>query len=126
VNNFPNNLRYLRNKKELIQEIIAPMLGIKRTTWSNYENGRTDPSIEVLIKISNFFGIQLTDLILLDLSAIDPLPKKAKEKSSGKRKLAVYKVNDTITYAAENEMEYVIKEIKKLREEIDFMKEVKK
>lgn len=101
-------------------------LGIGRSTWSNYENGVTDPSINDIINFAKFFRVTMDQLILHNLGASDPLPKKPKRKNRLLRKRIVSATNDTITYAAETEIKHVIKELKKLREEVDFMKEFKK
>lgn len=41
--------------------------GITRATWSNYENGNTEPDIKTLANISGIFGVTLDDLILSNL-----------------------------------------------------------
>ena len=121
MNNFPKNLRYLRRKKGLLQTEMQSCLGISRTTWSNYENGKTNPSVEDLVRFSSFFGITLDELILYDLPG--------NELSVNNRKPArpvIYQTNDTVTATAEPDMQYVLQEIKKLREEVNTIKGKKK
>ncbi len=64
---FARNIHFLRKKKELQQAEMPDVIGIARATWSDYENARTEPKIEVLLKISDFFGIMLDDLLRKDL-----------------------------------------------------------
>jgi transcriptional regulator with XRE-family HTH domain len=53
----------LREKINLSQEEIAQRLGIARTTYASYEQGKREPDIEMLRKISTFHGIEPGDLI---------------------------------------------------------------
>ena len=121
MNNFPKNLRYLRKKKGLLQTEMQPCLGISRTTWSNYENGKTNPAVEDLVRFSKFFGITLDELILHDLPSEN---QTALEKKPVKPVL--YKTNEMVTVTAEPDISYVLQEIKKLREEVNTIKAKKK
>ena len=57
------NIKMLRKQKHLTQKELADMLGYGYTAISNYENGRNEPSIKDLIKISDIFGISVDELI---------------------------------------------------------------
>jgi len=48
-----------RNKRRLTQLQVADYLGIHHSTYSNIERGDRDPSLEVAIAISDFFGIDI-------------------------------------------------------------------
>lgn len=63
-----NNITLLRKKTGENQSSIAYELGLKRTTYANYESGHSEPNVEALIKISSFYGINLDDLLLKDLT----------------------------------------------------------
>jgi len=65
------NLKLLRKAKNMSQEEVAEILGIKRTSLSGYENGTAEPSVEGLLNISDFFKISLDQLIKSDLSKKD-------------------------------------------------------
>lgn len=52
-----NRLRELREEVELNQEEIANKINVSRSTYANYEIGRAEPSISVLISISNLYGV---------------------------------------------------------------------
>jgi transcriptional regulator with XRE-family HTH domain len=124
VNNFPNNLRYLRKKNGLRQDEMLARIGVARTTWSNYENGKTNPRINELITFSKFFGISLDDLIIHDLAARDPLPSKTVTRK-GTAKPRLYAVNNRLSMVSENDFKYVLDEVKRLREEINSIKDGK-
>ena len=62
------NLKYLRQKNNLSQQAFSDALEIPRTTLGDYERGKTEPNIAMLIKISNFFDVKVDELINSDLS----------------------------------------------------------
>ncbi len=68
LKHLAKNLGLLRKEKKLTENEMQAHIGIDGTTWSDYENGVTEPAIDALIKISRFFYIRLDHLILKDLS----------------------------------------------------------
>lgn len=52
-------LKELRVLNKLTQQEIADKLLIQQTTYCNYEKEKTQPPIELLIKIANFFNVSL-------------------------------------------------------------------
>lgn len=56
-----NILKELRGKRSQTQ--IANALGITQRTYSNYENGNTEPDNDLLIKMSNYFGVSVDYLL---------------------------------------------------------------
>lgn len=73
---FAKNILFLRKRKGLTQSQIPDFTGIGRATWSNYENGETEPNIDGIIRISEFFGVDLHSLLLVDLSEKVPIEQK--------------------------------------------------
>jgi transcriptional regulator with XRE-family HTH domain len=65
------NLNYLRKKNKLSQQALADVMDTARTTLGDYERGKTEPSIETLIKLAAYFNIKVDDLICTDLSHQD-------------------------------------------------------
>ena len=68
MNYTPGNISFLRKKNNLTQSEIHDRLGVKPNTWSNWENGVSEPNIENLLIISNFFGVSISNIIEDDLS----------------------------------------------------------
>ncbi len=67
--NFLNqNIKYLRKEYKLTQDGLASKLEIKRSLIGSYEEGRAVPKIQVMQKLSDFFGINIDSLINNDLS----------------------------------------------------------
>jgi len=59
-------LRHLRVRRNMSQADLAQQLGLARQAFiSNLESGRKYPSLETIVKISEFFGIS-TDYLLKD------------------------------------------------------------
>ena len=56
---FHEKLKVLRKKQGLTQQEIAELLGVKRNTYSDWENGKCKPNYEKLEKIADFFGVSL-------------------------------------------------------------------
>lgn len=62
------NIKFLRKKKALTQESLAQALGISRSKLAGYELTITPP-LDILVKISEYFGVSLDILIKEDLSS---------------------------------------------------------
>lgn len=56
-------LRELRIEKSLFQKDVAAYLGIDRTTYVKYESGASEPPIETLIRLCNYYGVSLDYLV---------------------------------------------------------------
>lgn len=59
---FKENLKSLREAKKLSQKQVAESLGIPVSTYANWEQGRTQPSIEDIYRILNLFEIEANEL----------------------------------------------------------------
>lgn len=56
------NLRNMRDLNNFTQEMTADALGIGRSTYDSYENGRREAPISVLERVSDLFGCELQQL----------------------------------------------------------------
>jgi len=65
------NLKYLRKKKHISQQELAEAMGIPRTTLGDYERGKTEPNVEMLIKLAEYFDVKIDELIRKNLSHQD-------------------------------------------------------
>lgn len=61
------NIRHLRTLKKFSQERFADELGWSRSMVGSYEEGRSEPPIERLIDLSNYFNIPIDILVRNDL-----------------------------------------------------------
>ena len=55
-----NNIKELRKNRKLRQEDLAEKLGVTRQTIIAIENDKYDPTLELAMKISEFFGISVS------------------------------------------------------------------
>ena len=60
---FGDHLRQLRIKKGYTQEQVAISLEINRTTYTKYETGVTQPSLEQLKKICKLFEVDYNTIL---------------------------------------------------------------
>ncbi|MGM0214190.1 helix-turn-helix domain-containing protein [Enterococcus sp. AZ109] len=56
---FGMRLTQLRKQRGLTQNDVAKILGIARTTYSSYEQGRRSPDVEIQNKIADYFNVSL-------------------------------------------------------------------
>ncbi|MDE5604888.1 MAG: helix-turn-helix transcriptional regulator [Eubacterium sp.] len=56
-------LKIIRKEKNLNQQKVAIDLNISREALSHYENGKREPSLDMLIKMSNYFNVSIDFLI---------------------------------------------------------------
>ena len=65
---FGKNIRKIRSLKSLSQQAFAELFELKRGTLGAYEEGRSEPKLETLIKIANYFSIPIDDLLTTELT----------------------------------------------------------
>lgn len=111
------NLRYLRKQSSRTQSEIASLIQKGQTTVGNWENGISEPSLNELMIISNYFDIPLDTLLRVDLAetqipstrrqGIGPKPYNHSEKES--------------SFAEEpaSSLAFVLKEIKDMQQKIE-------
>lgn len=67
MKNIQANIKHLRSLKKMSQERFADELGWSRSMVGSYEEGRSEPPIDRLIDLSNFFHIPIDILVKNDL-----------------------------------------------------------
>jgi len=110
------NMRYLRKQLSKTQSEIASLIKKGQTTIGNWENGISEPNLDELLIISNFFDIPLDTLVKVDLAEVHtphrsgnatPIPYDHSPEFSGQVK------------ERDDKLSYVLQEIKSLREEME-------
>lgn len=66
MNKFKDNLKLLRQEKNLGQIELAKILGVSKGIISLWENGLREPTLSNLIAISKYFKVSLDYLVGLD------------------------------------------------------------
>lgn len=59
-------LQELRKGKKLSQKEVAAHLSIPATTYNTYESGRTEPPIEILVRLSHLYGMPIDFIVQRD------------------------------------------------------------
>lgn len=60
---YNNNLKELRTEKSISQRNIADLVGKTQPTYCDWENGKTQPDIQDLIKLADYFGVTIDYLV---------------------------------------------------------------
>lgn len=70
------NLKYLREQKGVTQEDMAGLLGnIGQRAVSKWERGTSEPSLDTIIQLAEYFSVTLDDLVLKEMKP--PIPPYA-------------------------------------------------
>ncbi len=57
------NLRGIREDRDIKQKDIAKILNVSQNTYSQYETGVISLTAEVLIKLSDYYGVSIDYLL---------------------------------------------------------------
>ena len=69
------HLRALREDRDLSQQYMARLLNIHQTTYSDYELGRLNIPIHLLIQLAQFYNVSID--YLLDMTDVkEPYPPR--------------------------------------------------
>lgn len=63
IETFSARLKKAREETGYTQRDIAQIIGISKSTIASYETGRTEPKIETLGKLADFYGVSTDWLI---------------------------------------------------------------
>lgn len=63
MNRFKENLKELRKETGLTQKSLGESVGILERTVSYLESGKRECDIDTLIKLSDFFGVTVDELV---------------------------------------------------------------
>jgi len=103
------NIRKLRAFKNLNQTQFADLIDVKRASIGAYEEGRAEPKLDTLIRITTYFKISLDNLIVSELT-VNQIAKFDK---------AYNKANQIEASSLEKEIKVLKKKISTLEEKID-------
>lgn len=67
---FGKNIKLLRKRRKRTQDDVSQSIKVKRSTLSGYENEVAEPSMKVLIALSEYFKISIDTLVKIDLSSL--------------------------------------------------------
>ncbi len=67
-----DNLKYLRNKRNLSQTEAAEAMQLHRDRYRKYEDGSNTPPAEILVAISRFYHVSIDLLLTVELRKVPP------------------------------------------------------
>jgi transcriptional regulator with XRE-family HTH domain len=127
MNFLGKNIRHLRKQFNQTQSELADLMGKGQTTVGNWENGVSEPSLEELLLLSNYFGTPLDILIKVDLSLTSwevgrsgkdgKKDTSIKEYDPGKKEEFLLREPDDASLA------FILQRLNRMQEEIDRIKE---
>lgn len=68
MNFFTDRLKTLRKEKKLTQKELAEQIGIKQNSYSDWETGKNEPSLENIIKLAKILDTTADELLGIDKS----------------------------------------------------------
>ena len=105
------NIKFLRKKHRLTQDALAEKLGVKRHTICDWESGRTEPSIDSIIKLSQAFNIPAQYLLNAKYTSLNqtlPFDEQNKYISFIPKSETEEKLLAIISSANSNQIKYLI------------------
>jgi transcriptional regulator with XRE-family HTH domain len=75
---FKEKLVYLRKQKSWSQQGLGDQVGVQITHISRLENGKSQPSVELLRKIAQAFGVTMDYLVDEEVDEVTPVSIKNK------------------------------------------------
>ena len=72
--NYRERIRALREDNDYTQTYIASILNVGQRTYADYELGKTRIPVESLIKLANFYNVDMNYITGLS-NIIAPFPK---------------------------------------------------
>ena len=67
MSKLSDNIKFLRARQEISQQKIADALFITRVRYAKYEDGTSEPPIEILLRLSKYFGVSIDLLVSVDI-----------------------------------------------------------
>ncbi len=70
-------IRNLRLQKNILQNDLAQILGVSKSTMSNYERNYSTPDPDILVKLADYFNVSIDYLFDYDESHKSELTKES-------------------------------------------------
>lgn len=67
--NFSEEFKFHRRKANLSQQELAALIGTSQQNISRWEKGEVEPSITFCIKLADYYGITLDELVGRNINA---------------------------------------------------------
>lgn len=67
-----SRLKFIRRVRGITQQTIADEIGISRAAYSAYENDVSEPDVEMIRKLAQYFHVSTDFLLQIDMQPVDP------------------------------------------------------
>lgn len=99
---FAERLKQLRKeKKGLTQEMVAKQIGIAKTTYSAYEQGKRQPDYDTLNRLAKYFNVSVDYLLGNTFSKNGSVPNWATDKDRRDLRKFLEANANSMTYGGE-------------------------
>ena len=119
------NIRHLRKQFNQTQSELADMMGKGQTTIGNWENSVSEPSVEELLLLSNYFGTPIDLLLKVDLALtnweVGKTDKSGKNGSGTKEYDHEPPEVSMVKEPEEVNLNYIMHRLDKMQEQIDLL-----
>ena len=78
--NIGEQINNLRKQHGLSQDDFANLFNVSRQTISNWENGKSYPDLEMIIKVSDYFKISIDELLKNDVQTVKKIDNEKRQK----------------------------------------------
>jgi transcriptional regulator with XRE-family HTH domain len=128
---FARNLRFLRKQRGLSQHEVSLQFSKRGNTVGNWENGRSEPGIGDLVKLAEYFKVDLHELLHTDLQeetlhALDTVAGAGSPESQP----VAYPIQEPLTSLVQESSGsdlfwFILRELRAINEKLDTLKQVR-
>ena len=124
MNFLGKNIRHLRKQFAQTQSELADMMKKGQTTIGNWENGVSEPNVEELLRLSNYFATPIDLLVKVDLSLTNWEVGKAagNDTADGVKEYDHEAIADAVVKEPEEApITYILRRLDKMQEQINVL-----
>ena len=123
---FSKNLRFLRKKGNHNQDEISILFNKRANTIGNWENQKSEPNLGELIKLGEYFKVNIQDLLHTDLEALyfQQTPEMQSTEASGQIIQSYPLQEPVISMANEGSQDafwIILRELRAMNEKVDIL-----
>ena len=96
MSDFAKNIRKFRKQKGYSQTELAKRLNYGYTAIANYESGRNEPSLDVLIVLADTLGVTVDELLGVEQNPEEKRLLSAFQKLDAEEKMTILHMMDTL------------------------------
>ena len=122
---FSKNLKFLRKKGNYKQDGISLLFNKRANTIGNWENGKSQPSMEELIKLGGYFKVSIQEFLQEDLEMKFKLQDRENSSEQAGHTIPAHRLQEPLSSTAnEGNPEgfwVILRELRAINEKIDLL-----